>query len=109
VGLGDATLDMIRFVKDINFLVVTTPSKVAFETVRKQLILLKELHVSVIGVVENMQMKQSDYVKDQLEGNVPYLGSIGYDQDLEDSFGDIKKVVKSVFYASVNKLLLYVE
>jgi len=108
-GLGDATLDMIRFVKDINFLVVTTPSKVAFETVRKQLILLKELHVSVIGVVENMQMKQSDYVKDQLEGNVPYLGSIGYDQDLEDSFGDIKKVVKSVFYASVNKLLLYVE
>ena len=108
-GLGDATLDMIRFVKDINFLVVTTPSKVAFETVRKQLILLKELHVPVIGVVENMQMKQSDYVKDQLEGNVLYLGSIGYDQDLEDSFGDIEKVTKSVFYASVKKLLLYVE
>lgn len=108
-GLGDATLDMIRFVKEINFLVVTTPSKVAFETVRKQLVLLKELNVPVIGVVENMQMKPSDYVKDQLEGNVTYLGSIGYDQDLEDSFGDVEKVKESDFYASVKKLLVYVE
>ena len=108
-GLGDATLDMIRFVKEINFLVVTTPSKVAFETVRKQLVLLKELNVPVIGVVENMQMKPSDYVKDQLEGNVPYLGSIGYDQDLEDSFGNVEKVKESDFYVSVKKLLVYVE
>jgi len=108
-GLGDATLDMIRFVKEINFLVVTTPSKVAFETVRKQLVLLKELNVPVIGVVENMQMKPSDYVKDQLKGNVPYLGSIGYDQDLEDSFGEVEKVKESDFYASVKKLLVYVE
>ena len=108
-GLGDATLDMIRFVKDINFLVVTTPSKVAFETVRKQLSLLKELRVPVIGVVENMQMKQSDYVKEQLVGNVPHLGSIGYDEDLEDSFGDVEKVTESAFYNSAGKLLVFVE
>ena len=108
-GLGDATLDMIRFVKDVNFLVVTTPSKVAYETVRKQLILLKELHVPVIGVVENMQMKQSDFVKNQLEGVVPYLGVIEYDPDLEDCFGDVEKIMKSDFYSSIEKIITYLE
>ncbi len=108
-GLGDATLDMIRFVKDVNFLVVTTPSKVAYETVRKQLILLKELLVPVIGVVENMQMKQSDFVKNQLEGVAPYLGVIEYDPDLEDCFGDVEKIMKSDFYSSIEKIITYLE
>ncbi len=108
-GLGDATLDMIRFVKDVNFLVVTTPSKVAYETVRKQLILLKELHVPMIGVVENMQMKQSDFVKNQLEGVAPYLGVIDYDPDLEDCFGDVEKIMKSDFYSSIEKIITYLE
>ena len=108
-GLGDATLDMIRFVKDVNFLVVTTPSKVAYETVRKQLILLKELHVPMIGVVENMQMKQSDFVKNQLEGVAPYLGVIEYDPDLEDCFGDVEKIMKSDFYSSIEKIITYLE
>jgi len=108
-GLGDATLDMIRLVKDVNFLVVTTPSKVAYETVRKQLILLKELHVPVIGVVENMQMKQSDFVKNQLEGIAPYLGVIEYDPDLEDCFGDVEKIMKSDFYSSIETIITYLE
>jgi len=108
-GLGDATLDMIRFVKDVIFLVVTTPSKVAYETVRKQLILLKELHVPVIGVLENMQMKQSDFVKNQLEGIAPYLGVIEYDPDLEDCFGDVEKIMKSDFYSSIETIITYLE
>ncbi len=104
-GLGDATLDVIRFVEGIRFLVVTTPSKVAYETVRKQLTLLKRLRVPVIGVVENMTRKPSDYVSLNVENDgALYLGAIGYDEGLEESIGDEARLKETKFYAEASKL-----
>jgi len=104
-GLGDATLDVIRFVEGIRFLVVTTPSKVAYETVRKQLALLKRLQVSVIGVVENMVRKPSEYIFHNLENDgALYLGAIGYDEGLEESLGDEARLKETKFYAEASKL-----
>ena len=104
-GLGDATLDVIRFVEGIRFLVVTTPSKVAYETIKKQLALLKRLRVPVIGVVENMARKPSDYVSLNVENDgVPYLGSIGYDEGLEESLGDVARLKETKFYGEASKL-----
>ena len=104
-GLGDATLDVIRFVEGIRFLVVTTPSKVAYETVRKQLALLKKLRVSVIGVVENMARKPSDYVSLNVENDgVPYLGALGYDEGLEESLGHEARLKVTKFYAEASRL-----
>ena len=104
-GLGDATLDVIRFVEDIRFLVVTTPSKVAYETVRKQLVLLKRLRVPVIGVIENMIRKPSDYVSLSVENNgAQYLGAIAYDEGLEESLGDEARLKKTKFYAEASNL-----
>ena len=42
-GISDATLDTIRLIRGIRFMLVTTPSRVAFETVRKLLALLRYL------------------------------------------------------------------
>ena len=39
-GIGDAVLDLVRLIKRIEFLIVTTPSLLAFETVKKQVALL---------------------------------------------------------------------
>jgi ATP-binding protein involved in chromosome partitioning len=104
-GLGDATLDVIRFVEGIRFLVVTTPSKVAYETIRKQIVLLKRLRVPVIGVIENMAMKPSDYVSLNVENDeVLYLGAIGYDEGLEESLGDEAWLKETEFYAEASKL-----
>ena len=104
-GLGDATLDVIRFVEGIRFLVVTTPSKVAYETVRKQLTLLKMLRVPAIGVVENMVRKPSDYVSLNVENDgALYLGAIGYDEGLEESIGDEANLKETKFYAEASKL-----
>jgi len=104
-GLGDATLDIIRFVEGIRFLVVTTPSKVAYETVRKQLALLKRLRVSVIGVVENMARAPLDYVRLNVENDgVPYLGTIGYDEGLEGSIGYEARLKAPKFYADAMNL-----
>jgi ATP-binding protein involved in chromosome partitioning len=109
-GLGDATLDMIRLIEGINFIVVTTPSRVAFETVKKQLSLLKDLHVSVIGVVENMVMKPSDYVKQQLSSDgFTHLVEIAYDPTLENCLGDVDCLLSTTFSRSVKGLLGSVE
>ncbi len=104
-GLGDATLDVIRFVEGIRFLVVTTPSKVAYETVRKQLALLKRLRVSVIGVVENMTRKPSEYIRHNVENDgALYLGEIGYDEGLEEALGDVAGLKGTKFYSEASKL-----
>ena len=104
-GLGDATLDVIRFVEGIRFLVVTTPSKVAYETVRKQLALLKKLQVPIIGVVENMTRKPSEYISHNVENDgALYLGAIRYDEELEESLGNEVRLKETKFYAEASKL-----
>lgn len=104
-GIGDATLDMIRFIKRISFLIVTTPSKVAFETVRKLTRLLKDLKVPILGVVENMKMKDSSFIRKQVEMlSVPFLGEIDFDYRLEDSMGDVQKLLETKFAQSVQEI-----
>jgi len=109
-GLGDATLDMIRLIEGIRFLVVTTPSRVAYETVRKLLTLLRRLKVPIIGVVENMVMKPSDYIKEQAnEDGVTHLGQIDFDPELEDALGDVDRLSATTFYKTVQVLLTDLE
>lgn len=109
-GIGDATLDMIRLTQDIRFLLVTTPSRVAFETVRKLLELLRELGVPVIGVVENMVMKPSRRTRDLLEGlDVSYLGGVAFDHELEDALGDVERLMKTRFAETIAEVASEVE
>jgi len=108
-GIGDAALDVIRLIRRIEFLVVSTPSKVAYGTVRKQLELLKRLSVPVIGVVENMVMEKSPYIKAQVESeDIPYLGSIMYDPALEGAFGDIEKLESTEVFMSVLRIARFI-
>jgi len=103
-GMGDATLDMIRLIPRIKFLLVSTPSKVAYETVRKQLTLLKWLDVPIIGVIENM-VTQSPGLRSQVEEDgAEYLGSIKYDPGLEEALGDIERLKKTVMFAELTKI-----
>lgn len=104
-GIGDATLDTIRLIPRIEFLVITTPSKVAFQSVRRLIILLKDLEMPIIGVIENMVMKQEDYVEKQLKNlEIEYLGLIHYDEGLEQAIGDPDKLSKTVFYEEAGAL-----
>jgi ATP-binding protein involved in chromosome partitioning len=87
-GIGDAMLDLVRLVPRIEFLVVTTSSVLAFETVKKQLQLLQELKIPVIGVVENMKMTQSCSIQQRTEAlGVKFLTEIPYDATVEDAIG----------------------
>ncbi len=95
-GIGDAVLDLIRLVNRIEFLIVTTSSQLAFETVKKQLHLLKELKVKIVGIVENMKMADSDNVKCQTEAlGVKFLTEIPYDASVELSIGNVEKLLST--------------
>ena len=109
-GIGDATLDIIRLVERLNFLVVTTPSRVALETVKKLLTLLRELEVPVTGVIENMIMKPSDSIHEQIEllGN-NYLGYIPFDEELEGALGDSDGFMETKFARALTTIASEVE
>ena len=105
-GIGDETLDVIKLVKKAEFLVVTTPSKVAMGAVSKLLSILKELKLPVIGVVENMKMTESKYIKDTVnEYNLPYLNSIMFDKNLEDSIGKTNALHNTDFMKDLSNIV----
>ena len=106
-GIGDTTLDTVRLMKRAGFLIVTTQSKVVLETVKKALAILKELVVPIIGVVENMKTTRSSLVREEIKPfNVPFLGEINFDKHLEDSLGDVSKLLKTGFAQDVKKIVL---
>jgi ATP-binding protein involved in chromosome partitioning len=97
-GISDATLDLLRFVKKAEFLVVTTPSRLAFQTVNKFIDLLSEVKVPVLGVIENMKMKDSLYIKRQVEAKgVRFWGDVAFDTELEESIGNVEGLLKTEF------------
>ena len=105
-GIGDITLDLIRFIEKIEFLIVTTSSQLAFETVRKLTGLLKELKIPVIGVVENLKMNHSKNIQQQTRKlGLTYLGEIPYDTKLEEAIGNTNRLLKTALAGKVEKIV----
>ena len=104
-GIGDATLDLIRLIKNIEFLIVTTPSQLAFETVRKLVSLLKELKIPVIGVIENIKMDNSDTIQKQARKlGLEFLEEIPYDPKVEEAIGNTNKLLGTTFAKKVEQI-----
>jgi ATP-binding protein involved in chromosome partitioning len=104
-GIGDVTLDLIRLIRGIRFLIVTTPSRLAFETVRKLARLLNDLHIPIVGVVENMKMTPSNFIKKQVqELGLEYLTEIPYDKELEATIGNVARLSETVLARKVEQL-----
>jgi len=105
-GIGDATLDLVRLIKNIEFFIVTTSSLLAFETVKKLASLLKELKVPVIGVVENMKMDKSNVIKNQVEKiGLRFLKAIPYDPKIEEAIGKKGRLQKTVLAKKVEEIV----
>ena len=105
-GIGDETLDIIRLVNNCEFIVVTTPSKVAMGAVKKLLLILTELKIPILGVIENMVIKNSNLIKNQIKNmDLNYLGSIIFDTNLEESIGKPKKLLKTDMVNDLENIL----
>ena len=89
------------------FTVVTTPSKVAIVSVSKLLKILNELKLPIIGVIENMQMKQSDIIINNVSKmGISYLNSIKFDDNLEDSIGKPNLLLETDFMKDFNEIII---
>jgi ATP-binding protein involved in chromosome partitioning len=106
-GISDTLLDIIRFVNRIKFLLVSTSSKLAFETVNKLGKLFVELEVPVIGIIENMKIKSSSLIKQKVEEmNIQFLGEIPYDTKIEEAIGSINLLYKTDFSKKIEDTIL---
>jgi ATP-binding protein involved in chromosome partitioning len=103
-GISDATLDMIRLIKNIKFLIITTPSQLAFETVKKLTSLLTSLRIPVIGIIENMKTNQPQTIQKQTQKlGLTYLGNIPYDTKIEETLGNTNQLLKTTFAKKVRQ------
>jgi ATP-binding protein involved in chromosome partitioning len=104
-GIGDATLDAVRFIKNIEFLIVTTSSRLAFETVKKLATLLEALRVPVLGVVENMKMNDSKTIQQETQKlGLKFLEEIPYDSEVEAAIGDPDELLQTALADRVKHL-----
>jgi ATP-binding protein involved in chromosome partitioning len=109
-GIGDETLDIIRLVNRCEFIVITTPSKVAFAAVKKLLLILDELKIPILGVVENMIIDKSNLIRNQINKiNLNYLGSIMFDIKLENSIGKPKEIIKTKIFNDLENFIKKIE
>jgi ATP-binding protein involved in chromosome partitioning len=106
-GISDAVLDLVRLIKRIEFLIVTTPSSLAFETVKKQIRLLHDLHVPIIGVVENMKINKTTNIKKETKRiGAKYLAELPYDPEVEEAIGDLAKLLETVFAQRIRETIV---
>jgi ATP-binding protein involved in chromosome partitioning len=104
-GIGDAVLDLVRLVERIEFLIVTTSSLLAFEVVKKQVSLLCELNMPIIGVIENMKMDRVDCVHVETEKlGLRYLGAIPFDPSVEAAIGNPTKLMETALGKALPKI-----
>ena len=104
-GIGDATLDLVRLIWNIEFLIVTTSSQLAFETVKKLASLLKELKKPIIGVLENMKMSQSKTIRQETRKlGLTFLEEIPYDYGIEEAMGNPRKLLNTTLAKKVKEV-----
>ena len=105
-GLGDTNLDVVQLLPRLELLLVGNGSRVVIDSVRRALDLFTELDVPMIGLLENMHRGDERAVESlAVAADVPFLGSIPYDQDLEAALGDVDRLRSSAVYSALENVL----
>ena len=105
-GISDVTLDLIRFIKNIEFLLVATPSILSWGTFTKVATLLKKQNVSIMGAILNMANGFSyDFEKKIADTDIKYLGKLGFYEELEQYIGIPNKLIKSDIMKDLQNIL----
>lgn len=105
-GMGDQFLDVLRFLRKGEFLVVATPSKLAINVVKKLLELLKEQNLKIVGIVENMTFDGGEEIRKLAkEFDIPYLVEIPLYKDLDAKVGNIEELLKSEFAKKIEEVI----
>ena len=104
-GTGDILLDLLRLIRRIKFLIISTPSKLSLETIKKLVEMLRASRAEIIGVIENMLGHHSSSIRSEIEKiGENYLGSIHLDPSIENSIGDPEKLLKTAFAKDLEEI-----
>ncbi len=104
-GLGDQLLDLMRLLHRGKYLIITTPSVLSINVVKKLIVLLKESKMFIGGIVENMKLDDEKNVIDLAERyGVNYLGGIPFYRDLENVIGDVNKLLKHPWSEKIGEI-----
>jgi len=99
-GIGDASLDTVRWIKRAELLAVTTPAVLAVETLRRALALFERLHVPLLGIVENLgRGAHSPFVS-----HPKFLGAIRHDPDWEAATGHPERILRTRFAEDLGRV-----
>ncbi|MCX8188943.1 MAG: P-loop NTPase [Nitrososphaeria archaeon] len=109
-GINDATLDVIRYIRKVKFIIVTTSSILSLATAKKLIDALNILKIGIIGIIENMKSEHTHSVKDKLDKlETEFLGETSFDPELEKCFGNTQMLLKTKMAVEmeeiVNKIL----
>jgi ATP-binding protein involved in chromosome partitioning len=125
-GTGDVVLSLVQTVPLTGAVVVSTPSDVSLQDARKALEMFAQVHVEVLGIVENMSHFTCPHCQRQIDifskggaertakqFNVPFLGSIelvpaireGGDRGLPVALAGPKSPQAAEFYAVAQKTM----
>ncbi|MCD6246954.1 MAG: ATP-binding protein [Candidatus Diapherotrites archaeon] len=105
-GIGDATLDTIRAIKRMGFLLISTQSKLSWESTKRMAKMLKEINVPIIGIIENMQKGSDSFIEKQAKLlGIRFLGSIEFDEKLESKLGNMKSFSQTKFSKQIGKIV----
>lgn len=104
-GIGDELFDTIELFQGAEFLLLSTSSKIVFETVKKLLLLLQELNVPLLGIVENMKHYDNGYIKNMCRRySVPFLGEVWFDKNFENAVGNIDKIMDTQLFKDIERV-----
>ena len=106
-GLGDTSLDVVRLMPRLELLLVGNASRVVVASVKRALRLFTELQVPLLGIVENMKRGDSSVVAGlAADFDVPFLGSLDFDPDLESALGDVARLRASAVYRGLEAIYM---
>lgn len=104
-GIGDPLLDSLRLLRRAEFLVVSTGSRVALETVGRTIDLLLGVGAPMLGLAENMRRGEGGEAKRFASGRgLPYLGAVPFDEEVEPAVGDPDRLMRGAAGAAVTEI-----
>ena len=108
-GLGDEILDAIRFIEKLDIIVVTAPSKLSIASASRLVRMIKITRKNILGIILNENapsLYNINAITSTLRDlNIPLLGVIHYDPNLEEALGDCKKLLNTKFRFYVEKCI----
>jgi len=104
-GMGDQLLDILRFLKRGEFIVVATPSPLTLNVVQKLVSLLIEQKMIILGLIENMVRDRSILKEVAKEKKITYLGEVKFDHDIDRVIGNPPKLLETEFAKDMKKIV----